>query len=232
MKVAARILVGSQNYSLSGPDSDYDYKLLMVPSFDDLYNYHKVDKHDLPQQYDPEHYSVISVMTFDKNVRAGNVNALEMLFSSEKKFYSSSLADYFFLAMMRYENGYIRDVWDNFYKTLRGITMNSIDRYGMTRKAVSRAIYFISLAQYIATHDFSIRPETWRAYDVVAAAYNIRFENGSLPTKSRIVELLDSAEEFSKKLCTHKSYYENDEFLKNYMKNFVQEEIFHAIQKK
>ena len=85
MKVAARILVGSQNYSLSGPDSDYDYKLLMVPSFDDLYNYHKVDKHDLPQQYDPEHYSVISVMTFDKNVRAGNVNALEMLFSSEKK---------------------------------------------------------------------------------------------------------------------------------------------------
>ena len=81
MKPVAQMLIGSQNYMLDGPDSDFDYKFLMMPDFNDFYNYHKVNKNDLPEGYDPEHYNVMSILTFDKNIRKGNINALEMLFS-------------------------------------------------------------------------------------------------------------------------------------------------------
>ena len=111
MRVVGLTLVGSQNYFLDGPDSDFDYKLLMMPEFNDFYTYHKVDKNDLPEGYDPEHYNVMSVLKFDENLHKGNINALEMLFSREQEL-SDDLASYFDMAQVFYNRGYLFLVWD------------------------------------------------------------------------------------------------------------------------
>ena len=142
MKPVAQILIGSQNYQLDGPDSDFDYKLLMMPDFNDFYNYHKVDRHDLPEGYDPEHYNVMSVLTFDKNIRKGNINALEMLFSHYIKC-TDDIEIYLNMARHAYAEGYLFIVWDSFMATVEGMIKNSLDRYGATRKSVSRAMYLI-----------------------------------------------------------------------------------------
>ena len=144
MKPVAQILYGSQNYYLDGPDSDFDYKLLMMPDFNDFYNYHKVDKNDLPEGYDPEHYNVMSILTFDKNIRKGNINALEMLFSHYIKCVSD-IETYLDAAKRTYAEGYLFIVWDSFMATVEGMIKNSLDRYGVNRKSASRVLYLINL---------------------------------------------------------------------------------------
>ena len=74
-----RILFGSQNYHLDGPDSDKDYKVLLCPDSEDFYFYKKVEKNNLSKELPSENYSPMDVRTFDKNLRAGNPNCLEML---------------------------------------------------------------------------------------------------------------------------------------------------------
>ena len=180
MNVAARILVGSQNYRLDGSDSDYDYKLLLVPDFEDLYNYHKVDKYDLPQQYDPEHYSVMNIMTFDKNIRGGNINALEMLFSCDQHIYNDLLANYFTFAQSLYVSGYVAAVWENFFSTLSGLILNSLKRYSNIPKVVARAQYFINFAHYVANHDFVVDASTWCSPQIWALPRSIRYVTGKV----------------------------------------------------
>lgn len=188
MKPVAQILVGSQNYKLDGPDSDFDYKLLMMPDFNDFYNYHKVDKHDLPEGYDPEHYGVMSILTFDKNIRKGNINALEMLFSHYIKC-AGDIETYIDAAKRAYAEGYLFIVWDSFMATVEGMIKNSLDRYGVTRKTASRAMYLTDLCYYIADHDFALDATTWGENDVFAEARALRFDNDiPLPTKEVLLQ--------------------------------------------
>lgn len=230
MKVAARILYGSQNTCLAGPDSDYDYKLLMVPDFEDLYNYHKVDKYDLPRQYDPEHYSVMNVMTFDKNLRGGNVNTLEMLFSCDQRFYNDLLVDYFEFAQSLYISGYIATVWENFFSTLSGLILNSLKRYSNTPKVVARAQYFINFAYYVTEHDFVVDASTWRTPQIWALPRSIRYLTGKVNDEEwyhdRLEELKTSTTEKAIAWRDHHPAdirYFNDAgvVLKNKMKNLV-----------
>lgn len=197
MKPVAQILFGSQNYHLDGPDSDFDYKLLMMPDFNDFYTYHKVDKHDLPEGYDPEHYSVMSILTFDKNIRKGNINALELLFSH----YTRCVGDiesYLEQAKRAYAEGYIFTVWDSFIATVEGMIKNSLDRYGVNRKSASRALYLISLCSFVAEHDFAMDNTTWEEYEVFSSARELRFnEERELPTKEAIFATFEDTKRFA-----------------------------------
>ena len=233
MKPIAQILVGSQNYKLDGPDSDFDYKLLMMPDFNDFYNYHKVDKHDLPEGYDPEHYSVMSVLTFDKNVRNGNVNALEMLFST----YINSGKDielYLSAARQAYSEGYLFIVWDKFIATIEGLIKNSLNRNGANRKTVSRALYLIYLCHYIAQHDFEISIETWSAEDVYKRPRELRYNDSiELPTKETIFHMIDTMKIITDNYCDYHRLMNSeselnliaswDDDLAKYMKDTVKE---------
>lgn len=161
MKEFAKILYGSQNYGLAGPDSDKDYKLLLCPTFEDLYNYHKVDKHDVPSKYD-EHYSPMSIMQFNRLLLDGNPNCLEMLFSLESESNVPQMLPYVEMARGLFKRRYIALVWDRFYSALQGIALNSIDHNGISGKTVSRACYFYGLMEYIAQTGFVIDEKTWR----------------------------------------------------------------------
>lgn len=193
MKEVAAICYGSQNYRLDGPDSDYDYKIIMMPEFDDFYNYHKIDKHDLPNVYDPDHHTVMSILTFDKNVRAGNVNAIELLFSRESQVKDHYFDAYLHKARKAYREGYIFSVWDSFIATVEGMIKNSLDRNGITRKSVSRALYLIYLCHDIAEHDFVVDNTNWDAEEVYVRPRALRFdETIELPTKETIFHLIDT----------------------------------------
>ena len=197
MKPVAQMLIGSQNYHLDGPDSDFDYKLLMMPDFNDFYTYHKVDKNDLPEGYDPEHYNVMSILTFDKNVRKGNINALEMLFSHYIKCVGA-VEVYFDAAKRAYSQGYLFTVWDSFIATVEGMIKNSLDRYGANRKSASRALYLISLCSFTAEHDFAMDNTTWGEYEVFSSARELRFnEERELPTKEAIFATFEDMKRFA-----------------------------------
>lgn len=186
MKQVATILYGSQNYYLDGPDSDHDYKIIMMPEFEDFYKYHKVEKNDLPDIYDHEHYNVMSILTFDKNIRKGNINALEMLFSHYTKC-AEDIEIYLNAARRAYSEGYLFIIWDSFMATVEGMIKNSLDRYGATRKSTSRALYLINLCRFVAEHDFAIDRYTWGYKEVFSTARELRFnEEVEIPTKEVI----------------------------------------------
>lgn len=192
MKPVAQILFGSQNYMLDGPDSDFDYKLLMMPDFNDFYTYHKVDKNDLPEGYDSEHYGVMSILTFDKNIRKGNINALELLFSHYTRCVGD-IENYLGQAKRAYAEGYIFTVWDSFISTVEGMIKNSLDRYGVNRKSASRALYLIYLCHYIAEHDFAMDNTTWSVSKVYERPRELRYNDSiELPTKETIFHMVDT----------------------------------------
>ena len=193
MKSVAQILIGSQNYRLDNTDSDKDYKILMMPEFEDFYNYHKVDKNDLPKIYDSEHYNVMSVLKFDENIRKGNINALEMLFSISCNILDENLEYYFKLARRAYAEGYIFSVWDTFIATVEGMIKNSLDRYGVNRKSASRTLYLIYLCHDIAEHDFVVDYSNWSAEEVYVRPRELRYnETIELPTKENIYHMVDT----------------------------------------
>lgn len=233
MKPVAQILYGSQNYFLDGPDSDFDYKLLMMPDFNDFYNYHKVDKNDLPEGYDPEHYNVMSILTFDKNVRKGNVNALEMLFSHYIRC-AGNIEVYLDAAKRAYLRGYLFVVWDSFIATVEGMIKNSLDRYGVNRKSASRALYLINLCYFVAKNDFVMDNTTWGVKSVFAEARDLRFnEEKELPTKEAIFATFNDMKRFANDCRDHHRFTIPqveldlvalwDDDLANCMKNVVKE---------
>lgn len=178
MKEIARILYGSQNYGLDTSESDEDYKLLLCPSFDDLYNYRKVRGSDVPAEYDPDHYSVMSVMQFHSLLINGNPNCIEMLFSKESIAHTDAMETYLDRAKVPFEQGYIALVWDQFYSAIQGLALNSIDRNGVDAKTVSRAYYLYGMALQIPLDNYSITERTWRDRGSYYQLYSKRIRDG------------------------------------------------------
>ena len=179
MKEIARILVGSQNYGLDIPNSDKDYKVLLCPEFEDLYNYRKVEAKDLPKGLDKDHHSVMSVITFDKLLRNGNPNCLEMLYSVDLETDNTDFRAYVDYAIELYRDGYLAVVWESFYNAVAGIIMNGFEKYGTTPKTVSMAIYFYGLICSLSKpHEdpnaYSMRAETWRNANITSLAKGFR----------------------------------------------------------
>lgn len=235
MKELAKVLMGSQNYSLDGFDSDKDYKVLLCPTFEDLYNVHRVEKNDLPAKYPKdEHYSVMDCRQFAKSLVRGNVNCCEYLFSTEVKM-SSTFVDFYAAARKLYEDGYAVVCWEQLFASLEGLVKNSFDRYGATRKTMSRAYYFYLFAVNLAVNNFCMSSETWRGNKWNDLVYKMRFdENSWMPSQEQFKEMLDWFKEESKKSMQsmYKNYPEHVEKLKErgnnlnqLMKDLVKHEV-------
>ena len=190
MKEVGRVLYGSQNLGLDGPDSDKDYKVLMAPSFEDLYFARKAEKNDLPSGLDHEHYSVVDVRTFDRLVRNGNPNTLEMLFSLEKQL-DPRLQSYFESAQELYASGFLVLVAYPFFKATKGLVFNSLDRYGVNRKSASRALFWFYFLKTLPWNDFKVNKDSWFFYN----ARDMRFGSTlELPSLSKLQEMFDDVE--------------------------------------
>lgn len=168
----ARMLYGSQNYGLDGPESDRDFKVLLCPAFEDFYAYHKVDRGDLPEGCDPEHDSPMSVMRFHELLAKGNPNCVEMLFSVERDVKVKGFGTYLDSARKVYGAGYVAAVWDGFYSALMGLALNGMERNGVNAKTVARARYFYEMALWIAGNGFAVNEGTWRGEDQDAPRFH------------------------------------------------------------
>lgn len=191
MKEVCKILYGSQNYNLSDFNSDKDYKVIMMPEFEDLYNNKQVSKADLPSSYDPEHYSVMDARIFAKRLYEGNFNAIELVFSTMYAGVGEFIT-YLNDAMSLYNKGYIWYVWNNFTRVVKALIYSSFDRYGINRKTVSRAIFMTNFIEYIADNNFVIDGKAWSDSKVWKYAREVRFnETIPLPTKEELEKNLE-----------------------------------------
>ena len=78
-----RSLVGSHNYNLNTPESDRDYKIFVLPTFDDLYFNKQFSKSIVGDIEDFDIHDIREVST--KLWWKANVNFLEVLFSEDIK---------------------------------------------------------------------------------------------------------------------------------------------------
>ena len=180
MKVVGTVLYGSQNYLLSTPESDRDYKIIVTPNFDELYLKRDLNGAALPFSHlDPEHYSCMDVRTFANNLAKGNPNAIEMLFSTEIDDEFSDFRHLLEKWREPYFNGYVASQWYYFTEAVGGIMYNSFKRYGVTPKTASRALYFYNLVDFISNHNFTINPNILRADEVCELPRQIRLNVSS-----------------------------------------------------
>jgi len=233
MKEVARVLYGSQNYGLSGADSDKDYKVLFCPSYSDLYDFTKVSTSDLPAFYDKEHVSPVDCRQFDNLVLKCNPNTLEMLFSTEWVFQENVVEEYVERAKDLLKSGYLRLKYKEFYLATKGLVFNSLDGYGVNAKSISRAYYFQQMLFDLVEENFYMDENTWRNKPYVEQAYKLRFEateNELQTVRDKVVLLLNSEEEkccekakqLMVKAPDYTKYLKNMVTdLHNYMKNVV-----------
>ena len=197
------VLVGSQNYGLNGPDSDKDYKVLLCPTYKDLYDSHKVEKGDLAN-FDHEHYSPIDVRQFNKLVLKCNPNILETLFSVEWNYTDKRFETYVKCARMLLRQGYLALHWNEFYAAMTGLILNGLKRYGENNpKSVSRACYFFNLTNHLVANDFSLDYLTWRNNFYSDYCREIRFNSDAYDLQaisgSVMYHLTDKKEQFQRK---------------------------------
>ena len=173
------VLVGSQNYGLDGPASDKDYKVLLCPDSEDFYFYKKVEKNDVPAGLSRENYSPMDVRIFDRNLRAGNPNCLEMLWSKEYEDLYFDLETYMDEARDMFEQGYLVMVFPQFFSAVKGVVFNSFSRYGVNRKSASRTLFWESFVERVVHNNFVV----WDSFWSCEAARRLRFfEALELPT--------------------------------------------------
>lgn len=79
-KVAFKALVGSHNYNLAGKDSDKDYKMFVLPTFEDLYKGNSYSKQVIT---DTEDVDIHDIRKTSQLFYKSNINFVEVLFSSE-----------------------------------------------------------------------------------------------------------------------------------------------------
>ena len=198
------VLYGSQNYGLDGQDSDKDYKVFLCPEAEDFYQYKRVEKNDVPEYLDKEHYSPMDVRTFDKNLRAGNPNCLELLWSKETEDLFLGLKTYMNDAHCMFEQGYLVMVFPQFLSAVKGTVFNSFNRYGTNRKSASRATFWMNFVLKLMENNFKVESSFW--YD--EPARKMRFdENVYLPTLEYFKKMFASLEKQA--LCHAEEVYHN-----------------------
>lgn len=188
MHEVGRCLMGSQNYNLDGPDSDKDYKVFLCPDFDDLYNSKRVEKNDLPATTYGEQFSPMDVRQFARNLAKGNVNCCEYLFSAD---YHHDVGFWAYVSVAReaYKSGYIVTCWDTFFASVEGMVKNSLDRYGVTRKSMSRAYYLYMFVLMLIEDGFKMTEHSWRGNYWNEDVRAMRFDESSyLPSQEKLYQ--------------------------------------------
>jgi predicted nucleotidyltransferase len=87
-----RALVGSHNYNLNTPESDKDYKVFIMPTFDDLYKGNMFSEAVVGTEFD---YSVHDIRKLSDLLWKANINFLEVLYSKENHGFFKEVGDIF-----------------------------------------------------------------------------------------------------------------------------------------
>jgi len=80
--IVLKALVGSHNYNLATEESDRDYKVFVIPTFEDLYHNERFSK-QIVKSVDGNDYDIHDIRKLKDLFFKANVNFLEVLASSE-----------------------------------------------------------------------------------------------------------------------------------------------------
>ena len=181
-----KFLVGSNNYNLDLPESDKDYKGVVMPNFTDLY-FNKT----LNAQVD-EHKSLVDYRFFCQKLIKANPNYIEMLFSKEKEFLDDGFVQIFELARKTLPS-FLRLSWDNFVMATLSMARNSLKRTDQESKMVSIAFFLCPLFYRAYENNCELINSDWTAHNFRA----IRVDKTALKEAK---EQLPSLLSFNKKL--------------------------------
>ena len=204
-------LVGSNNYNLDLPDSDKDYKGVVMPNFTDLY-FNKT----LNAQID-EHESLVDYRFFCQKLIKANPNYIEMLFSKEKEFLDDGFAQIFELARETLPS-FLRLSWDNFVMATLSMARNSLKRTDQESKMVARTVFLCHLLERAYEKNGELINSDWTDHNFRA----IRVDNSAFKeAKEQLPYLLS----FDKKLSLKDNDFElihtfNKE-VKLYFRNYL-----------
>ena len=189
-----RFLIGSNNYSLDLPDSDKDYKEVVMPNFTDLY-FNKT----LNAQVD-EHKSLVDYRFFCQKLAKANPNYIEMLFSKEKEFLNDGFAQIFDLARETLPS-FLRLSWDNFVLATLSMARNSLKRTDQESKMVARAVFLCHLLERAYEKNGELTDSDW-------TDHNFRTVRTDKVAFKEAKEQLPSLLSFNKKLSPKNSDFE------------------------
>lgn len=79
-KPVLKVLVGSHNYNLNEEDSDKDYKLFVMPTFEDLYHGKQYSKQHVGEAED---WDIHDIRKLPNLIWKANLNFLEVLYSKD-----------------------------------------------------------------------------------------------------------------------------------------------------
>lgn len=169
-RVLGEILYGSQNYGLNGPNSDKDYHEVVMPSFYDLY-----------YQKEASDKKSWDIRKFTKLILDGNFNAIELLFSVDKYFYSQDF-EYLWYTLRAYSSDIVARRSKKFYYSIYGCFKASLDNADKADsvetyiKHMARAQYFVDMLDNLRLSHFYMRDDAWRG-NFTENARNIRFNH-------------------------------------------------------
>lgn len=189
-----RFLIGSNNYNLDLPDSDKDYKEIVMPNFTDLYF-----NRTLNAQID-EHKSLVDYRFFCQKLAKANPNYIEMLFSKEKEFLDNGFAQIFDLARETLPS-FLRLSWDNFVLATLSMARNSLKRTDQESKMVARVIFLCHLLERAYEKNGELTDSDW-------IDHNFRIIRTDKVAFKEAKEQLTSLLSFDKKLSPKGSDFE------------------------
>ena len=181
-RVLGEILYGSQNYGLNGPNSDKDYYEIVMPSFYDLY-----------YQKEASDKKSWDIRKFTKLILDGNFNAIELLFSVDKYFYSQDF-EFLWYYLRAISSDIVTRRSKKFYYSIRGCFKASLDNADKADsvetyiKHMARAQYFVDLLDHVRLSHFYLTENTWRG-NFTENARNIRFNHAPVDKEKLLADM-------------------------------------------
>lgn len=219
-KILFKALVGSHNYNLNDKSSDKDYKVFILPTFDDLYNTQIISKTILRDNQDLDIHDIRKLTNLWLK---SNINFLEVLFSIEiiipdnlKKSQYFLLNDIFCLKneIARINLPYLYDACIGMYKTkinsinkITDKTKPTIDQYGYNTKAAMTALRILYFLQRFSNTDFTdFKSSIYFNDDSFERKMLLDIKHGKY-NKTKIIELLES--KFTSTETAFQPFYKN-----------------------
>lgn len=165
-QIAFKALVGSHNYNLNTPESDKDYKVFVIPTFDDLYHNKQYSNSVIGEEADYDYHDIRKLVNlFWKS----NVNFIEVLYSKDIILSGESWIDGYIKSIFEQKESLVRMNLPYLYRACKGMYFNKIkyldkgtegtkhlvEKYGYDTKQALHAFRILDFIERFAETDFN-----------------------------------------------------------------------------
>ena len=227
-----RALVGSHNYNLNNRDSDKDYKVFMMPTFNDLYSGKQYSSDIIREDAD---YNYHDIRKLPDLLFKANINFIEVLFSQEYSFAGSKEKQFFDTLFEKREELAAMNL-PYLYNACIGMALNKMKmihkfsdsnekykQFGYNIKEVTHAFRVLNfLVRYSRTNNFAdslyCRPESDSYYFLMKLKEGKFSEEEAKSLVHLELERVRSVTYFSEQKVNKELYEEIKEHVKEYVR--------------